>query len=97
MFIFSLHPLYCTFEVSEHKDCLFLDKKWSDAMNEHESSIRLPYYSAKIEFRCFWSYMYCIELPQNFGSQSKNKKHHQVVQLLRIVENKHKNDNISSI
>ena len=39
--------------------------------------------------------MYNIELPQNFASDL-NEKHHQVALLARKVENKHKNENIST-
>ena len=38
-------------------------------MNAHENSIRIVYYLAEIDkYLNVWSYMYYMELPQNFGS-----------------------------
>ena len=45
--------------------------------------------------KCFGSYMYNIELPQNFAS-NLNEKHHQVALLVRKAESKHENENIST-
>ena len=45
--------------------------------------------------KCLGSYMYNIELPQNFASDL-NEKCHQVALLVRKAESKHENENISS-
>ena len=45
--------------------------------------------------KCLGSYMYNIELPQNFASDL-NEKRHQVALLVRKAESKHENENIST-
>ena len=75
--------------------CSILDKKSSNAMNAHENFIRIAYYLDEIDKNLDGLGPICIIY--NFHKiLDLAEKCHQVTLLVRKVDNKHKNENIST-